>query len=76
MPSPGGPMKDSHELDAERFHQEVLRKMSPSQKWEQARTLYETAWELKASGIRAQNPTWTEERVQDAVRRMFLHGHT
>ncbi|HWU43278.1 MAG TPA: hypothetical protein VN132_07570 [Bdellovibrio sp.] len=50
--------------------------MSATRKWETARTLYETAWELKASGIRMQNPSWSEERVQDAVRRIFLYGHT
>lgn len=69
-------MKDSYELQSEKFHQEVLCKMSPSQKWERACTLYETAWELKASGVRAQNPGWPEKRVQEAVRRIFLHGHT
>jgi len=61
---------------AEEIHQEILKKMSATRKWETARTLYETAWELKASGIRMQNTSWPEERVQDAVRRIFLHGHT
>lgn len=60
----------------EEIYQEILSKMSPTRKWETARTLYVTAWELKASGIRMQNPSWPEERVQDAVRRIFLHGHT
>ena len=69
--------KDSTPLkSAEEIHQEILSKMSATRKWETARTLYETAWELKVSGIRMQNPSWPEERVQDAVRRIFLHGHT
>ena len=55
------------------IHQEILYKMTPEQKLEQAGVLYAIAWELKASGIRAQNPDWSEKQVQDAVRRIFLH---
>jgi hypothetical protein len=69
-------MKDSHEKQFELLHQEILGKMTPTQKWAQANTLYKLAWELKASGIRAMNPSWSEKSVQDAVRRTFLHGHT
>lgn len=62
--------------NATEIHQEILCKMTPEQKLEQASALYAIAWELKASGIRAQNQAWTEKHVQDAVRRIFLHGHT
>lgn len=69
-------MNESHELQADKIHQEALRKMSPTQKWELARTLYETAWQLKAVGVRAQNPDWSNVQIQEEVRRIFLHGHT
>jgi len=62
--------------NATEIHQEVLSRMTPKQKLEQASALYTIAWELKASGIRAQNSAWSEKQVQDAVRRIFLHGHT
>jgi len=73
---PQSPLHSPPVKSAEEIHQEILSKMSATRKWETARTLYETAWELKASGIRMQNPSWSEERVQDAVRRIFLYGHT
>ncbi len=64
------------QTEAEKIHQDILRKMTFAQKWETARVLYETAWELKACGIRMKNPSWPEEHVQDAVRKIFLYGHT
>jgi hypothetical protein len=76
MPQASPQTNSTPKKSAEEIHQEILSKMSPTRKWETARTLYVTAWELKASGIRMQNPIWPEERVQDAVRRIFLHGHT
>jgi len=53
----------------------LLRKMPPSQRLAIAQSLYETAWEIKAAGLRAQFPKAAEEHVQEAVRRIFQTGY-
>lgn len=50
--------------------------MSFSQKWEQVLKRRETAWALKAAGIRSQHPEWSEQQVQDHVRQIFLYATT
>ena len=36
-----------HVAEAERIQREIIRKMTPSQKFAIARGLYDTAWEIK-----------------------------
>jgi hypothetical protein len=61
---------------AEKLHQDALRKMTFAQKWEQVWVLRETAWRLKAAGIKSLHPDWSESQVQDAVKKVFLYGST
>ncbi|MBI1860430.1 MAG: hypothetical protein HYR96_05890 [Deltaproteobacteria bacterium] len=55
---------------------QIYSKMSAAEKWEQVALLRETAWKLKVAGLRAQHPGWSEERIQDEVRRIFLYAVT
>lgn len=55
---------------------EAYRKMTPEQKFEILAKLRATAWELKAAGIRAGHPDWTETQVQEKVREIFLYATT
>jgi hypothetical protein len=48
-----------------------LRAMTGEQKIRAAEALRAAAWELKAAWIRSQHPDFSEENVQDAVRRWF-----
>jgi hypothetical protein len=57
-------------------HLEILRRMTPEQKVEASFKLYWTARELKASGLRMLHPDWTEQQVQDEVRRIFFHARS
>jgi hypothetical protein len=66
---------DDHALTAERMQDEIIRKMSPARRLEVARGLYETAWKLKADGLRQQHPDWPEEQILAKVRRVFLTGY-
>ncbi len=36
-----------HVAEAERIQREIIRKMTPAQKFAIARELYDTAWEIK-----------------------------
>lgn len=54
---------------------EIYRRMSPSEKWDVAGALYDTARKLTEAGERIRHPDWTDEQVHRAVsRRMLLAG--
>ena len=54
----------------------IFQSMSPEQKLKVALQLYYSARELKATSLRAQNPDWAEDRIQDRVREIFLYART
>lgn len=71
-------MKDeqkSHLREAAAIQDEIIRNMTPAQRLEIARDLYDTAWEIKKSGLRAQHPDWSEEEIMAKLRRVFLTGY-
>jgi uridine kinase len=53
-----------------------LNKKTFAQKWEQAWTMREMAWSLKAARLRSRHPEWAESQVQDSVRKTFIYGST
>lgn len=55
---------------------EILRDMSGQRKWELAGQLYWSARGIKAAGLRAQHPEWSEEQVARETRRIFLYART
>ena len=54
----------------------IYRSMTPEQKLKVAMDLYHCARELKAAGLRSQHPDWTESKVQEKVREIFLYART
>ena len=50
--------------------------MLPEKKLEIALRLYHSARELKAAALRAQNPEWTEDRIQNTLQEIFLNART
>ena len=55
---------------------EILRRMTPGQRVGIAMQMYAQARRIKAAALRSFHPDWTEEQVQDAVRRAFLYART
>ena len=55
---------------------EILRAMPGEKRLRLAEQLYWSARKLKAQGVRAQHPDWTEEQVQAEVRRIFLYARS
>jgi hypothetical protein len=55
---------------------EVLRRMTPEQRWRAAHRLYWTMRRHKAAFLRSQHPEWPEQKVEDEVRRIFSHART
>jgi hypothetical protein len=41
-----------HVAEAERIQSEIIRKMTPAQKFAIAQGLYDTAWEIKTAALR------------------------
>jgi len=66
---------EPHVAGAERIQREIIRKMTPAQKFAIAQGLYDTAWEIKRAALRQQHPEWTEEQVLARVRRIFTTGY-
>jgi hypothetical protein len=54
----------------------ILKSMEPEQKLEIALSLYYSAKELKAAGLRVQNPDWPEEKILDKLQDIFLYART
>ena len=52
----------------------IFQAMKPEKKLRVAQMLYYSARELKAAGLRAQNPNWSEEMIKDRVREIFLYA--
>lgn len=59
----------SHEIQAE-----IYRKMSPEEKFQQLIALDQMARTIKAAGLRNLHPEWSENRIQNEVKRIFLYA--
>jgi hypothetical protein len=55
---------------------EIFRRMSPEQRWNAAYRLYWTMRRHKAAFLRSRHPDWTDEKIEDEVRSIFLHART
>jgi hypothetical protein len=55
---------------------ESFRRMSPERRLALAEQLYWSARDLKATGLRAQHPDWSEAEVSREVTRIFLHARS
>lgn len=49
---------------------ELLRRMTPAEKLEVMGHLIRQAYELKAAGLRAVHPEWSEQEVEAETRRL------
>lgn len=55
---------------------EILRRMTPEERWRVARQLYWTVRRHKAAFLQSRHSDWSNERVEAEVRRIFLHART
>ena len=54
----------------------ILRRMTPAQRWEAARNLYWTMRRHKAAFLKSLHPEWSDEQVNDEVRRIFANARS
>ena len=64
-----------HVHQGQQAQDEILRAMSPGLRLQIAQELYETAWQIKAAGLRRQHPDWPEEFLLAKLRRVFVTGY-
>jgi len=55
---------------------EIYKRMTPEQKLRICFDLNRSARELKAAWLRKIHPDWSEQKIKDAVREIFLHART
>jgi hypothetical protein len=55
---------------------EILRRMTPQQRWRIAQRMYWTARRHKAAFLRQQHPHWSSKQVNDEVGRIFLNARS
>jgi 16S rRNA C967 or C1407 C5-methylase (RsmB/RsmF family) len=66
---------DFESPQAEAFYVNVLRRMTPEQKWQTAINLWEMAVEASRDNVRAEHPDWLEEQVRATVARRILEAN-
>jgi hypothetical protein len=54
----------------------IFRRMTPEQRWRAAHRLYWTCRRHKAAFLQSQHPDWTQQQVEDEVRRIFQNART
>lgn len=55
---------------------DALRRMTPEQRYRASREFYWTLRRHKAAFLRSVHPEWDDARIEDEVRRVFLHART
>jgi len=59
-----------------KLKQDILRKMSAQDKWNEALRLREMSWQIKLASVRLQHPDWDTSRVEAEVKKIFLYATT
>jgi hypothetical protein len=54
----------------------IYRSMTPDQKYQVFLSLYRTARQLKAAGLKLRHPDWDEKQIEAEVKRIFTHATT
>ena len=66
----------NHLTKAAHIRDEILKKMSPAEKWQQVLKLRQVAWQLKSAAVKLEHPDWDSGQVYEAVRKIFVNART
>ena len=55
---------------------EILRKMTPAQRFDAFLQLYRSARRIKEAAFRQFHPDWSEDQIKLALRESFLHARS
>lgn len=76
MANPKTVPMSAQEILVDEIQQNIYLKMTPAQKWQEALRLREFAWNLKQAFLKNQNPSWTQARIDEELRKIFLYAST
>ena len=57
-------------------YKETLRRMSGEEKLRTASAIYWSARKIKAARLRSLHPEWVEDKIEEEVKRIFMHAVT
>jgi hypothetical protein len=63
-------------LNPEAIKENILRKMSPLEKWRECLRLREVAWAMKTAFVKSQHPDWDEKQIAEEVKKIFLYANS
>jgi hypothetical protein len=66
---------DFESRQAEEFYLDVLRRMTPEQKWQAAINLWQMAVDASRANVRAEHPDWPENQVRSTVAQRILEAN-
>ena len=55
---------------------EIYRSMTPEKKLQIAASLYWSARRLKEAALRDKHPGWSDQQIDEEVKRIFLYART
>ena len=61
-------------MTGQEIQNNILRKMTPTEKLRLSMRLYYSAWEFKAAWLRQNHQDWSEWQVQKAVKEIFANA--
>ena len=64
----------NHLYDAGQIKEDILKKMSAREKWDEAFRLRQLAWKIKFAGVKAQHPDWDAGQLHEEVKKIFLYA--
>ncbi|MHB0946254.1 MAG: hypothetical protein ACYC3B_03690 [Sedimentisphaerales bacterium] len=63
-------------MTGQEIQNDILRKMTPTEKLRLSMRLYYSAWEFKAAWLRQNHLDWSEQQVQTAVKEVFANARS
>jgi hypothetical protein len=63
-------------MTGQEIQNEILRKMTPTHKLQLAMRLYYSAWELKTAWLKEVHKDWSNEQVEQEVKRIFANARS
>ncbi|MBU1259832.1 MAG: hypothetical protein KJ757_00940 [Planctomycetes bacterium] len=63
-------------MTGQEIQNEILRKMTPTQKVRLAMRLYYSAWEFKAAWLKEIHKDWSSTQIEQEVKRIFTNARS
>lgn len=69
-------MQVKHQHESEKLQANIYKKLTPFQKWHEVEKMWIFSVELKRAAIQSAHPNWSDLKVNQAIRSIFLYATT